>query len=60
MAVVYRLTVCVQKVLNLTALSTKPYFQEVVWIVRKLGLEPLMVTQQNYSIKFVQQFFSTL
>ena len=50
--------VYVQKVLNLTALSTKPYFQEAVWIVRKLGLEPLMVTQQNYSIKFVQQFFA--
>ena len=31
--------VCVQKVLNLSALSTKPYFQEAVWIVRKLGLE---------------------
>ena len=30
--------VCVQKVLNLSALSTKPYFQEAVWIARKLGL----------------------
>ena len=52
--------VCVQKVLNLTALSTKPSFQDDVWIVRNLGLEPLMVTQQNYSIKFVQQFFATV
>ena len=52
--------VCVQKVLNLTALSTKPYLQEIVWIVRKLGLEKLMTTQQNYSIKLVQQFFATV
>ena len=52
--------VCVQKVLNLSALSTKPYFQEALWIVRKLGLEKLMVTQQNYTIKIVQLFFATV
>ena len=31
-----------------------------MWIVRKLGLEKLTTTQQNYSIKLVQQFFATV
>ena len=52
--------VCVQKVLNLSALSTKQYFQEAVWIVRKLGLEHLMSLQQNYDITLVHQFFATV
>ena len=37
--------VCMQKVLNLTALSTKPYSQEAVWTARKLGLEHLISMQ---------------
>ena len=52
--------VCVQKVLNLSALGTKPYFQEAIWIVRKLGLEHLMTLKQNYDIKLVHQFFATV
>ena len=40
--------------------STKPYFQEAVWIVRKLGLEHLMTLQQNYDITLVHQFFATV
>ena len=52
--------VCEQKVLNLDALNLKPYFQEAVWIARKLGLEKLISHQQNYDITFVQQFFATL
>ena len=31
--------ICEQKVLDLTSLSTKPYFLEAVWIAWKLGLE---------------------
>ena len=45
--------VCEQKVLNLTSLNSKEYFQEAVWVVRKLGFENLMATQQNFDIKFV-------
>ena len=51
---------CEQKVLNLTALNSKEYFQKAVWVVRKLGLEKLMTTHQNYDIKLVQQFFATI
>ena len=49
-----------QKVLNLTALSAKPYFQEAVWIARKLGLEHLISMKQNYDIQLVHQFFATV
>ena len=52
--------VCEQKVFNLTALISKPYFQEAVWIVRKLELEKLISSQQHYDIKYVQQFFATV
>jgi hypothetical protein len=36
------------------------YFEEPVWITRKLGLHPLMKIQENYNITLVQQFFATL
>ena len=52
--------VCEQKVLNLTSLSTKPYFQEAIWITWKLGLEKLMSIQQHYDIKIAHQFFATV
>ena len=52
--------VCEQKVLNLTSLSTKPYFQEAVWIARKLGLEKLMSIQQHFDIKIMHHFFATV
>ena len=52
--------VCEQKVLNLDALNSKPYFQEAVWIVRKLGLEKLISTQQDYDIQLIHQFFATV
>ena len=52
--------VCEQKVLSLDALNLKPYFQEAVWIVRKLGLEKLISTQQGYDIQLIHQFFATV
>ena len=53
--------VCEQKVLSLESLDKKPYFQEAVWIARKLGLERLIShVHEDYDIQLVQQFFATV
>lgn len=52
--------VCPQKPLNFATLAKKQYFVEAIWVARKLGLERLMSTQQDYDIIKVQQFFATL
>ena len=53
-----RQKVCDQTVLNLDALNSKNYFKEAVWVVRKLGLEQLIGTQQDYNISAIQQFYA--
>jgi len=53
--------VCEQKVLSLENLNKKPYFQEAVWIARKLGLERLIShTHEDYDIQLIHQFFATV
>ena len=52
--------VCPQKPSNLENLAKKDYFVEAIWVVRKLGLDKLISTQQHYDIEKVQQFFATL
>jgi hypothetical protein len=36
------------------------YFEEAMWVSRKLGLHPLMKIQEHYNITLVHQFFATL
>jgi hypothetical protein len=36
------------------------YFEEAMWVTRKLGLHPLMKIQENYNITLVLKFFATL
>ena len=53
--------VCPQGVLNFASLGKKKYFEEAIWVAKKMGLEHLMTNvQQNYSIPLVQQFFATV
>ena len=52
--------VCPQKPLNLDELAKKKYFQDAIWVVKKLGLEHLISLQQNYDIEMIQQFYATL
>jgi hypothetical protein len=53
--------VCPQTVMDFSHFAKhSAYFGEAVWITHKLGLHPLMKTQENYNITFVQQFFATL
>ena len=52
--------VCPQKPLNFDVLAKKTYFADALWVARKIGLEPLITTQQDYDIDMVQQFFATL
>jgi hypothetical protein len=49
-----------KKPLKFEVLAKKQYFVEARWVARKLGLEKLISTQQNYDIEMVQQFFATL
>ena len=52
--------VCPQKPLHFPTMAKKQYFVEALWVARKLGLERLMSTIQDYDIIKVQQFFATL
>ena len=52
--------VCPQKPLNLDALAQKTYFQDAVWVVKKLGLEPHITLQLDYDIEMIHQFYATL
>ena len=42
--------VCPKKPLKFEELAKKSYFEEAIWVARKLGLEKLISTQQNYDI----------
>ena len=51
--------VCPQQPLNMAFLSSNDYFSEAIWVAKKLGLERLMVEQQDYDIPIIHQFFAT-
>ena len=52
--------VCPQQPLNMDYLGRKAYFADAMWVAKKLGLEKLMTTQQNYDVPMVQKFFATV
>ena len=52
--------VCPQQPLNMAFLSRNEYFSEAIWVARKMGLERLMVEQQDYDIPIIHQFFATV
>ena len=42
-----------QKPLKLDELAKKAYFQDAIWVMRKLSLEQLISIQQNYDIEMI-------
>jgi hypothetical protein len=53
--------VCPQTVMDFSHFAKhNAYFEEAVWVSRKLGLHPLMKIQEYYNITLVHEFFATL
>ena len=52
--------VCPQHPLNMDYLNRNEYFSEAVRVAKQLGLENLMVEQQDYDISYIHQFFATM
>jgi hypothetical protein len=48
------------KALNISKLGTKAYFNEMLWLTENLGLHELMGLRQDYNVKLVHQFFTTV
>jgi hypothetical protein len=51
---------CPMKVTNIVSLSKDEYFVDVLWVTKKMGLHKLMVFEQDYCPRLIQQFFATL
>jgi hypothetical protein len=49
-----KVTVCTQKVLDLGYMRSKTYFNEALVVYEKLGLLPLSLIQEPYSVHFVR------
>ena len=52
--------VCPMKTLNVESLGTSPYYQEMLWVTKKMGLHHLMQLEQRYNLKVIQQLFATM
>ena len=52
--------VCLQHPLDMEFLCSDEYFAEAVRVAKQLGLEKLMVIQQDYDIQIIHQFFATV
>ena len=45
--------VCPMKTLSVENLGTGPYYQEMLWVTKKMGLHHLMQMEQRYNLKVI-------
>ena len=45
--------VCPMKTLSVENLGTSPYYQEMLWVTKKMGLHHLMQLEQRYNLKVI-------
>ncbi|KAK1670520.1 hypothetical protein QYE76_058679 [Lolium multiflorum] len=50
--------VCPMRAFDLEKLGSKAYFNEMMWVMEKLGLHPLMGLRHDYNVQIIHQFFS--
>jgi hypothetical protein len=48
------------RALDIAALQSRAYFNEMLWVSEKLGLLPLMQLRHDYNVEMIHQFFTTL
>ena len=48
------------KTLSVESLGSSPYYQKMLWVIKKMGLHHLMQMEQRYNLEVIQQFFATV